>query len=217
MLAQATSRADGMISAEGTSPVEGATSAEGTSAEHVTGRGFTPLERAAWVGLVVVQGRLRRRLDAALQERHRLSHAEFEVLFLLTLAPGHRRRLSELSSMSMLTLSGMSRLVDRLEQAGLVTRTVAPEDRRGAYAQLTEEGQARFRAAQATETDVVRTHLLSLYDERELETLAALWRRFFERDRPHAPVDGDPAAPPARDAGPPETRARGDGETSGSP
>ncbi|HVG96186.1 MAG TPA: MarR family winged helix-turn-helix transcriptional regulator [Chloroflexota bacterium] len=152
---------------------------------------FTPVERDAWGGLVVVQGRLRRRLDAALRDRHGLSHAEFEVLFLLSHAPqtGARsgRRLSELSAKSMLTLSGMSRLVERLVRAGLVARSVAPEDRRGAYARLTGAGWERFGAAQETEAEVARAHFLALYEPAELETLARLWRRFFAHDRALSP------------------------------
>jgi DNA-binding MarR family transcriptional regulator len=153
---------------------------------------FTPVERDAWGGLVVVHGRLRRRLDAALRQRHHLSPPEFEVLFLVARAPQDGphpgRRLSELSAMSMLTLSGMSRLVDRLVRADLVRRTVAPEDRRGAYVRLTEAGRERFLAAQATEAEVVRDHFLALYEPAELETLARLWRRFFAYNRAVAPL-----------------------------
>jgi DNA-binding MarR family transcriptional regulator len=172
-------------------PDDGGVGGEPRNGRPAVADAFTPVERDAWGGLVVVQGRLRRRLDAALRERHRLSHAEFEVLFLLSRPPraGAQtgRRLSELSAMSMLTLSGMSRLVERLVRAGLVSRSVAPEDRRGAYARLTDAGSERFAAAQATEAEVVRAHFLALYEPAELETLARLWRRFFAYDRALSP------------------------------
>jgi DNA-binding MarR family transcriptional regulator len=153
------------------------------AAEGMMDDGFTPLERDAWGGLVVAHGTLRRRLDAALQERHRLSHAEFEVLLLLAQPPEQRLRLSDLAARSMLTLSGMSRLVDRLAAAGLVARAAAEEDRRGTYVQLTPAGRERFRAARATDVTVVREHFLSLYREEELAQLARFWRRFIEHER----------------------------------
>ena len=148
---------------------------------------FTPLERAAWGGLVAMHGKLRRRLDAALQEQHHLSHPEFKVLLFLSWAPEQRLRLSDLSAKSFLTLSGMSRLVDRLEQAGLVARSVAHEDRRGAYAQITPRGLALLRAARATDAAVVRQHFLSRYSEQELEAMAGYWQRFHDHERADAP------------------------------
>ncbi len=152
----------------------------------MAGQDFTPLERDAWGGLVVTHGKLRRRLGAALQEHHHLSHAEFEVLLLLSWAPERRLRLSDLAAKSMLTLSGMSRLVDRLEHAGLVTRTVACEDRRGAYAELTGEGLTRLCAAKTTDSAVIHQHFLALYDARELAVMAGYWRRFLDRERAEA-------------------------------
>ena len=166
---------------------------------------YTPLERDAWGGLVVTQGSLRRALDAALQERHHLSHGEFEVLLLLSWSPERRLRLSDLAARSMLTLSGMSRLVDRLEQAGLVERAVAAEDRRGAYARLTEAGLALLAAAKATESAVVRGDFLSLYDRRELEAMAGFWRRFLDHRRARRAPCAAPPAPPGAGAAAPES------------
>lgn len=56
-------------------------------------------------------------------------------------------RIQDLTAQSILTQSGMSRAVERLEKAGLVTRESASEDRRGAYAVLTMAGLERFNAA----------------------------------------------------------------------
>ena len=92
------------------------------------------------------------------------------------------RRRSDLAAKSLLTLSGMSRLVDRLERAELVERSTPSEDRRGAYARLTAAGMERFQAPRMTDTAVVRQHFLSLFDEQELATMTSFWRRFHDHE-----------------------------------
>jgi DNA-binding MarR family transcriptional regulator len=76
----------------------------------------------------------------------------------------------------------MSRLVDRLEQAGLLRRESAPEDARGAYAILTQKGQEHQTAAEARNVELVREHFLSLYSEAELEQMGAFWMRFLNHE-----------------------------------
>lgn len=142
---------------------------------------FTPLEQRAWGGLLGMHGRLMREIDADLQARFRLSHAEFEVLLRLSWAPDHRLRIQDLAARSLLTRSGISRLVDRLTQVGLVRREEASEDRRGAYAVLTPTGLARFPAILSAHVAFVRRHFLGLFSEQELEQMAAFWRRVEAR------------------------------------
>src|SRR6266446_5126478 len=108
---------------------------------------FTPLEQAAWGGLLGMHGRMLRWIDADLQAHSRITPAEFEVLLRLSWAEGQRLRIQDLAARSLLTRSGISRVVERLERAGLVKRTGASEDRRGSYAVLTEAGLTRLRAA----------------------------------------------------------------------
>src|SRR5215813_12463168 len=105
---------------------------------------FTLLEQAAWGDLLGMHGRLMHKIDADLQEQHRITHAEFEVLLRLSWEEGYQLRIQDLAARSLLSRSGMSRVVDRLEQADLVTRKGASEDRRGTYAVLTEAGLARL-------------------------------------------------------------------------
>ncbi len=66
----------------------------------------------------------------------------YDVLWGLERADGLRLRMHELADKTVITRSNLTRLVDRLEAAGLVTRERAPEDRRGAFAVLTAEGKA---------------------------------------------------------------------------
>jgi len=66
----------------------------------------------------------------------------YDVLFVLKEAPNYRLRLSEVADRVLLSRSNLTRLVDRLEAAGLLRRERCPKDRRGAYAVLTEAGLA---------------------------------------------------------------------------
>jgi DNA-binding MarR family transcriptional regulator len=66
----------------------------------------------------------------------------YDVLVALWEAPGHRLRLHELADRVVLSRSGLTRLIDRLEAARLLRREPCPDDRRGAFAVLTAEGRA---------------------------------------------------------------------------
>ena len=106
-----------------------------------------------------------------LSAAHDLPLRSYEVLLLLEDAPRRRLRMADLSRSVLLSASGMTRLVDRLEREGLVGRERCPEDGRGYFAVLTDEGDRRLQEARATH-------------------LAGVRRLFLERlrrRRPHAP------------------------------
>src|SRR5262245_20037548 len=124
---------------------------------------FTKLEVAAWGGLVRTQGRLFQRIEDDLRRRFGITHAEFEVLLRLWLAPGSRARIQELARASLLTRSGTSRVVERLARAGYVERAGAEEDGRGAYAVLTKAGREHFLVAAQQHVALVRREFLSKF------------------------------------------------------
>lgn len=138
---------------------------------------FTMLEIAAWGGLLGNHSRMMRRIDANLQEHSRITHPEFEALLRLSWATNHRLRIQDLAAKSMLSRSGISRVVERLERVGLVKREGASEDRRGAYAVLTPAGLTRFEAALKAHVALVRQHFLEVFSESELEQMATFWKR----------------------------------------
>jgi DNA-binding MarR family transcriptional regulator len=94
-------------------------------------------------------------LERALQVNHGVGVSEFEVLERLATSEGNECRMQELTAASHLSQSALSRLVGRLETDGLVTRAMCPNDRRGIYAHLTDEGRARYEAARATHRAVL--------------------------------------------------------------
>ncbi len=81
-----------------------------------------------------------------LQKQTGLSLTFIDVLSRLSDAPGGRLRMQELQARSLFTRSGMTRLVDRIERAGLVRRERVPGDRRGVFVVLTPEGERAYEA-----------------------------------------------------------------------
>ena len=138
---------------------------------------LTEREAAAWVGFLRSHATLVRDLDGTLSEAHGLPLSSFEVLLRLARAPEGRRRMSELAQSVLLSRSGVTRLVDRLEREGLVEREACPSDARGAFAVITEAGRARFDEAQRTHVNDVRQRFLSRFDEAEQAQLAQFWAR----------------------------------------
>ena len=134
-------------------------------------------ELAAWRGLLRVHAALVHELDRELEEAHGLPLHQYEVLLLLADAEGGQLRMSDLAEGALLSQSGLTRLVDRLERAGLVERRRCEEDRRGLFAHITEEGRRRFDAARATHLAGVRKRFLSRFSADELDALAAAWER----------------------------------------
>ncbi len=150
---------------------------------------FDELERAAWGGFIVAQSRLFQRIEDDLRKRFRLTHAEFEVLLRLNFAATGRARIQDLAARSLLTRSGTSRAVERLERAGLVERHDAQEDGRGAYARLTKQGRAHFLAAAKEHVALVRREFLTRFSREELGQLAEFWRRLDDRGASEPPLD----------------------------
>lgn len=132
---------------------------------------------------------------AAQLAEHRLSVTEFEVLVRLIRSPRHRLRMSELAGQVALTTSGITRVVDRLERDGLVARVACPEDRRGAWAQLTEEGIARVTRALPSHIELIERHFTGRFPPEELATLVARLREIRDEVNPTAaPHPDQPAA-----------------------
>ncbi|MEI8094186.1 MAG: MarR family transcriptional regulator [Spirochaetales bacterium] len=138
---------------------------------------FTPLEQDSWGGLLWAHSRMMGFIESDLQEKFQISHPEFEVLLRLGWAQDHRARIQDLAADSVLTRSGVSRLVDRLEKAGYVTKEVAPEDRRGAYAVLSLQGQEHFERALKAHVKIVNSYFLQHFSELELTQMAEFWKR----------------------------------------
>ncbi|MBD3887572.1 winged helix-turn-helix transcriptional regulator [Phormidium tenue FACHB-886] len=149
----------------------------------------------AWIGLLRVYGALQQRLDMELQAAHQLPLVSYEALLYLAIAPDQKMRLSELANTVLLSLSGVSRLVDRLVKAGLVMRETAAEDGRGAYAVLTAAGLTMLRSAHKTHLEGVRKHFLQHFTAEELVLLGSFWERLLPGASRHIQEAQQPESP----------------------
>ena len=121
----------------------------------------------AWRALVAAHASLLRRLDRELEAEHGISMAWYEVLLRLQRAPEGHLTMSELAGSVFLTPSGLTRLVDRMEAAGLVERAACPSDRRVSWAVITAEGRALLRRASVTHLRGIQRHFGRLLDDHE--------------------------------------------------
>jgi DNA-binding MarR family transcriptional regulator len=140
-------------------------------------RELTPVELGAWRGFLRVHSALVKALDAELIAAHELPLSSYEVLINLQAAPGRRRRMAELADGVLLSRSGMTRLVDRLERDGLLVRDTCTSDGRGCFAVLTERGEALLARARPTHLDGVRERFLDKFDRGELESMGGWWEQ----------------------------------------
>lgn len=144
--------------------------------ERRTGR-LDARELRAWRGLLRVHATLTKALDAELEAEHGLPLSSYEVLMHLHDAEDQRMRMSDLASMAILSRSGLTRLVDRLEREGLIERQSCPSDARGSFATLTGAGRLKLKAARETHLAGVRSLFLDHFGEDELDALGASWER----------------------------------------
>lgn len=120
---------------------------------------------------------LTKELDAELAREHNLPLSSYEVLLYLADAPDGRMRMAELADSVLLSRSGLTRLVDRLEREGLLKRERCESDARGYFAELTPKGRRLFDAARRTHLDGVRARFLSRFSRDELRAMGALWQK----------------------------------------
>src|SRR5262245_12566165 len=136
---------------------------------------FRQEEFLAWRGLIRLRETVMREIDRRLRREGLVSLADYGVLITLVTEPALRLRMSELGVRRMLTPSGITRVVDRLEERGLVQREPDPADGRAALAVLTRPGLEALRRAQSINHAIVRERYLSRLTPGELAQLAALF------------------------------------------
>ncbi|MFC8236303.1 MarR family winged helix-turn-helix transcriptional regulator [Streptomyces sp. NPDC056661] len=120
---------------------------------------------------------LPRLVDADMVRDGALPLSEYTPLMFLSEAPHHRMRMSELAAACNLSLSGMTRVVNRLEKQGLIQRAKCQEDLRGWNAVLTDAGLARLREAWPSHLASIRRHVLDNLAGHDLAALAAALQR----------------------------------------
>jgi DNA-binding MarR family transcriptional regulator len=154
--------------------VETETEASGTvvstGASGDTGRWLTPDEQDTWRAYLATSKLLFRQLDRDLQP-FGLSGNDYEILVVLSEAPEHRLRMTDLADATAQSRSRLSHQITRMETAGLVRRESCPGDKRGLFAVLTDTGMATIERVAPNHVESVRRHFIDRLTPDQLATL----------------------------------------------
>jgi DNA-binding MarR family transcriptional regulator len=132
---------------------------------------------ATWIAFLRTHAAIKRQLNADLLEGHGLTLSDYEVLLQLSHAEGGVMRRVDLADSVLLTASGITRLLDGLERAGLVEKASCPSDARVSYAKLTEVGARTLAEAAETHLAGVDELFTGRYSEEELASFGELLAR----------------------------------------
>ncbi|GGO67860.1 MarR family winged helix-turn-helix transcriptional regulator [Nonomuraea cavernae] len=148
---------------------------------------LTAEELTVWRMLQRAQMRVTRHLEAELLVAHDLALASYDVLLQLAEAPERRLRMNDLAGRVLLSRSGLTRLIDRLQRDGLVEREACASDARGLYAVLTDTGAARLAQATPTYLGGIRSQFLDLLAPGEIEQVRVMLAKLAALDLTGAP------------------------------
>ena len=132
------------------------------------------IQLATWRQFLTLHRRIVDAIDRDLLRGGRLPLTSYDVLIELYETPERRLRMAELARRVVLSRSGLTRLVDRLEAEGLLTRDRVGEDRRGAYAVLTDAGVDAMRGAWPIYERGILRYFASALSQDEIATLNSL-------------------------------------------
>ncbi|MFF5263173.1 MarR family winged helix-turn-helix transcriptional regulator [Actinomadura viridis] len=145
-------------------------------------------ELTVWRAMLRAQVQISRRLQADLLADHDLALGSYDVLMHLGESPDGRLRMNDLADRVLLSRSGLTRLVDRLQREGLVVRESCASDARGLFAVLTPRGRDRLEEAGPTYERGVREYVLTRLDEDDLRMLARVLTKLVDRPRLDRPA-----------------------------
>ncbi len=132
---------------------------------------LSPSQLAAWRAFLKAHTVITRALERELVASHQLPLAEYDVLVQLQAAEGGALRMAQLADRVLLSRSGLTRLVERLERSGLVRRQACDSDARGQFAVITDSGRARLREAAPDHLNSVSSHFAQPLRDDQLESL----------------------------------------------
>jgi DNA-binding MarR family transcriptional regulator len=146
---------------------------------------LSDLELDAWQALLHAHHKIVNTLDAELRTEHELTFGDYDVLLRLARAQDRRLRMSELAKRVMISPSGLTRAVDRLVDAGLVSRQRDDKDARVIFANLTEPGRDAVKRAARTHLRGVRQHFTGKLSEEQLRHIATALQVITGPHEPH--------------------------------
>lgn len=133
--------------------------------------------KEAYKAFITAHSRIYQAIDTELTKAGLLPLTWYDVLVTLECADNYRLRMSELADAVLLSRSGLTRLVDRLEQRGLVERQLCPRDRRGFHAQLTESGRKAREASWPLLSSLIAEFFGSQMTDQDVNTVTTVCHR----------------------------------------
>jgi DNA-binding MarR family transcriptional regulator len=145
-----------------------------------------PPHVAAWQSFLEAHRLVTSRLEEELLAAAGVPLPWYDVLARLADSEDNRCRMQELAQAILISKSGLTRLVDRMQRAGLVVREACEEDRRGTFAALTEDGKELLDRCAPVYVRGVTEHFVDLVDEAEALTVAQVMSKVASKARPDA-------------------------------
>ncbi len=139
-----------------------------------------PIKIDAWRWLITANGRLIKKIDAEVTAAGFIPVDWYDVVLELSRAPGRRLRMHELADAIVLSRSGLTRHLDKLEKAGLVRRERCPSDRRGWNAVLTDQGFETLRKSWPAYAAAIEKYFASQITLKEARNLTVTLKRLAE-------------------------------------
>lgn len=154
-----------------------------TTIDHVATTGVPEGQLAAWRAFLEAHAYVTELLGRELRAEQQLPLSWYDVLIHLREADDHRLRMQQLADRVLLSKSGLTRLIDRMEHAGLVRREACPSDRRGTFAELTGKGLTALRQSAPTHIRGIREHFTSLLTDEEALVIETVMDRIAASSR----------------------------------
>jgi len=143
-------------------------------------RWLTKEQQSHWRSWLTASTVLREQLSRELQDLHGLTMTDYEILVRLSERETNAIRMSDLATLTLLSRSRLSHQIDRMEAAGLVSREVCPDDRRGQLAILTPAGVKALETAAPDHVEGVRKHFVDVLTDAEYKALGSAARKIAD-------------------------------------
>lgn len=140
---------------------------------------LTSEQQLEWRAFLSVLSLLPDQFSRDLQDKHGLTMSDYEILVRLSEAEGRSMRMSELAEKTLSSRSRLTHQIDRMVEAGYVTRRVCSVDKRGYFAEMTDAGWDKLVAAAPSHVDSVRERLVDVLSCEEFQALGAISKKIL--------------------------------------
>ncbi|MGL4173540.1 MAG: MarR family winged helix-turn-helix transcriptional regulator [Actinomycetota bacterium] len=146
----------------------------------MSSRRLTSEQLQTWRAFLRAHATIATQLETDLRVKHQMPLGYYDVLVHLVEAPKRRLRMTDLADAALISRSGLTRLVDRMVRDGFVTREPNPDDARGVFAVVTDNGYRALKAATPSHLRGVTEYFIDRLTATQLKTFGNLCNRLAE-------------------------------------